>query len=180
MSKMWILGVVLAACSSSSSPGSVSGPIKGKTFVVNDAFAIADAVGVEIVLDSATDDCVPPAQQVQHPNETALLILLSDYDPATQRATAPSAPGSYAISSGGMLAHNAVVEANIVDAACMNDASNDAVASTGAVQLTSVSGGTFKGTFDVLMDSGDHVTGAFDTPTCTEQRNPDPACTPAL
>ncbi|HSN25222.1 MAG TPA: hypothetical protein VLT45_03020, partial [Kofleriaceae bacterium] len=59
-----------------------------------------------------------------------------------------------------------------------NVGANDAVADSGMVVLTGVSGGTFSGTFDVVMDSGDHVTGTFDAPTCTEQRNPDPTCQP--
>ncbi len=79
-----------------------------------------------------------PVQQVQHPGETALRLIL--------------------------------------DATCVNNADNDALADSGTVVLTGVSGGTFTGTFDVVMDSGDHVTGTFDAPTCSEQRNPEPTC----
>ena len=173
-----LLPLLLAACSSSSnSPGAISGSIKGKAFAVGDSLTLANPMQVAIVLTSEADACVPPAQQVQHPGETALLILLDDYDATNNKHTAPAAAGTYAVSSS-MTAHNAMVEANILDAMCENDASNDAVADGGTVQLTSVDNGTFAGTFDVQLDSGDHITGTFQAPTCGEMHNPTPTCQP--
>ena len=157
----------------------MSGPIKGKTFVVADAITLVRPDGVEIALASSPDQCVPAAQQVQHPNETALLILLADYDASTGHATAPSAAGTYTIDTGStMMPHGATVEGNILDATCVNDADNAALASSGTVALSSVANGTFTGTFDVLMDSGDHITGSFAAPTCAQPKNPDPTCQP--
>ena len=182
MSKFAAVVLALAAASSSSSSGgpggTVSAPIKGKTFAVQDALAIASTQQVMVVLSSNADECVPPAQQVQHPGETALLLILDDYDMTSGKHTAPSAPATYTISAtlGGTAAHNAVVEGNILDATCVNNADNDAVADAGTVVLTAVKDGTFTGTFDVMMDSGDHVKGTFDAPTCAEQRNPAPTC----
>jgi len=173
-----LLPILLAACSSSSnSPSTISGSIKGKAFAVGDSLTLANPMQVAIVLTSAADACVPPAQQVQHPGETALLILLDDYDAASNKHTAPTAAGTYTVSSS-VTAHNAAVEANILDATCENDASNDALADGGSVQLTSVDHGTFAGTFDVQLDSGDHITGAFQAPTCGEMQNPAPTCQP--
>ena len=173
-----IMTLALVACSSSNnSPGTVSGTIKNTTFVVHDALTLAGSQRVEIVLSSVANECVPPAQQVQHPGETALLILLSDYDAASGKSTAPTTAGTYTIAST-MMAHNATVEANILDSMCLNNADNGAVAGSGTVDLTGVDGGAFSGTFDVHLDSGDHVTGSFDAPTCTETRNSDPTCAP--
>jgi hypothetical protein len=173
--QLCIFAIALAACSSSTTPGTISGPIKGKTFAVNDALTLASTTGVEIALTSNADACVPPAQQIQHPGETALLLLLSDYDAASGKTTAPTMPAAYPVTSS-MMAHVAIVEANILDAMCANNADNAALATTGTVELTGVDGGTFSGTFDVQLDSGDHVTGSFDAPTCTEPKNPQPAC----
>src|SRR5580765_2911698 len=173
-----ILPLLLAACSSSSNPPStISGSIRGKAFTVGDSLTLANSMQVAIVLTSEADACVPPAQQVQHPGETVLLILLDDYDAASGKHTAPTAAGTYALSST-MTAHNATVEANILDAMCVNDACNGAVADGGTVQLTTVDNGTFAGTFDVQLDSGDLVTGTFQAPTCGETQNPAPTCQP--
>ena len=38
--------------------------------------------------------------------------------------------------------------------------------SSGTVTLDSVSGDVFSGTFDIVLDSGDHVTGAFHPSAC--------------
>ena len=172
--------VMAAACASDpAAGGSVSGPIKGKTFAVADAITLARPDGVEIALTSSADQCVPSAQQVQHPYETALLILLADYDASTGHATAPVASGTYTINTGStMLPHGATVEGNILDASCVNNADNAALASSGSVTLSGVANGTFSGTFDVLMDSGEHITGSFAAPTCAETKNPAPTCQP--
>jgi hypothetical protein len=173
-----LLALALAACSSSgSSPGSISGTIKSKTFAVNDALTLASSSQIEIVLTSVSDACVPPAEQVQHPGETALLLLLGNYDAASGNTTAPTAAGTYTVSST-VVMHEATVEANILDATCANDAANGALATGGTVELTGVDGGTFSGTFDVQLDSGDHVAGSFRAPTCTEPQNTQPACQP--
>lgn len=163
--------VVLTGCSSSPSPGTISAPIKGKTFAVNDAVTL----GGEIVLTSANDICVPPAQQVEHPYETALLLVVSDNQGNASHV--PTMPGTYTVTSSAT-AHEAVVEANILDGMCLNDADNPVLGTSGSVQLISVDGGTFSGTFDVQLDSGDHITGSFDAPTCNQPRNLQPACQP--
>jgi len=170
--------MISAGCASdpASEPGgTISGPIKGKPFVVADAFALARDHSSEIVLSSSPDQCVPAAQQVQHPGETALLLLLSD-DDSTGHPIVPPPPGTYTINTGSPTL--ATVEGNILDANCLNNADNDALASTGTVVLSGVKNGIFEGTFDVLMDSGDHITGSFVAPTCTETPNPDPICQP--
>jgi hypothetical protein len=94
--------------------------------------------------------------------------------------TAPTAPGTYTISSSlpPTVPHAANVAGRIVDATCSNNTANDAVALSGTVQLTGVEAGTYTGTFDLVLDSADHITGSFDAPTCGQVRNPDPTCPP--
>lgn len=41
-----------------------------------------------------------------------------------------------------------------------------AAGTSGTVTLTSVSGNRFSGNFDLVLDSGDHVTGSFDPEEC--------------
>jgi hypothetical protein len=167
MLKLLGFGFLLAACSSSSS-SSIDGTIRGVEFASTDAIVLGSGAQVEIVL-AGGNSCVPPAQQVQHPGETALLLILQD--PA--RVT----PGSYPVVTSSS-DRAAEVEGNILDAMCINNADNDAVASLGTVTLTNVDGSEYDGSFDVTFDSGDHVTGSFSATQCDQPKNPEPSCQP--
>jgi hypothetical protein len=162
---MWKLGLVVAvfgACSSSStSPGSVSGTIQSKSYVVADSIALVGDGGVEIALSSGANACT---STVQHPGETALLLLL--YGTAAGTYMVTDTQGS----------NGAVAEANVLDASCVNVADNDVLATAGTINLTTASGGVFAGTFDLTFGA-DHVTGSFDATQCASKPTPT-TCTP--
>lgn len=52
------------------------------------------------------------------------------------------------------------------DATCQDIAASNATATTGTVTLNRVSGDVFSGSFDVVLDGGDHITGGFDPQDC--------------
>jgi len=52
------------------------------------------------------------------------------------------------------------------DATCQEVSAQSATGATGTVTLTSVNNGAYAGSFDVVMDSGDHVTGSFNAANC--------------
>jgi len=163
----------LAACSSSTPPGAVNGNIRNKPFVVADSIAMESKPLVEIALASSAGAC---GATTQHPGETALILMLSDY--ASGAHTAPTAPGVYPVTDDQNAPKSAVAEGNILDGSCVNVADNDAVAIGGSVTLTYVENGSYTGVFDLTFDSGDHVTGSFDAAACTTPKVTDPTCSP--
>lgn len=52
------------------------------------------------------------------------------------------------------------------DATCQDITAQGASGTSGTVTLSSVSGNRFSGSFDLVLDSGDHVTGSFDPQEC--------------
>ena len=162
MRNLGLMIAMLGACtSSSSSPGSVSGPIHSTKYVVADSIALVGTNNVEIALSSAADACT---STVQHPGETALLLLLSGTQAGTYTVMDAQVPNS------------AVAEGNVLDSSCVNNADNDVLASSGTIDLTTASGGVFAGTFDLTFGA-DHVTGSFDATQCATKPEPT-SCTP--
>src|SRR5205823_9462575 len=62
--------------------------------------------------------------------------------------------------------HTAFVEARTTDANCAYVPGQSARATSGAVTLTRVTNGTFAGTFDVMLESGNRLTGSFEVLDC--------------
>jgi len=60
----------------------------------------------------------------------------------------------------------AVVIVRSYDAECGLGSNGLASASSGTVKLTAINSDTFSGSFDVMLNSGDHVTGDFDPQPC--------------
>jgi hypothetical protein len=54
----------------------------------------------------------------------------------------------------------------MTDLNCAAISNNGAKATSGTVTLTKVSGNTFAGSFDALLDSEDHITGSFSPDEC--------------
>jgi hypothetical protein len=176
---------VLVGCSSSSTPGAVKGTIRGNDYPVVDSIsAILTSFGdsaAMIVLSSSTDVCLPPDAQIQHPGETTLVIVLQDGN------AAPTATGTYTAfdpsSNAPPPAKLATLYTSILTAACTNNADDQTAAVSGSVTLTSVGGGVYAGHFDVVLDSGDHITGTFNPTACGQlpaelKSQTPPACKP--
>jgi hypothetical protein len=92
--------------------------------------------------------------------ETTVIIVLRDGN------AAPSVPGTFtAFDPGGSAPppiQSALLYTSILDATCGNDAADETASVSGSVTLTAVGGGVYAGQFDVVLDSGDQVTGSFD------------------
>jgi hypothetical protein len=184
---MWPCLLALAAivgCSSSSassSPGDVNGTIRGNAYLVAGAFSATVTRGLfgdegVIVMSNSTDLCMPPDVRSLHPGEQFLQIELEDAKSPT--GTAPAAPGTYtAFKPGGQappptgqppVAKEALLFTSSLDAQCAENANAQATAVSGSVTLTAVVGGVYAGTFDVTLDSGDHITGSFNPTMCAQ------------
>ena len=89
-------------------------------------------------------------------------------------AAPPPAAGTYFVGSPALESAVALFVAN--DAACHTLAPPGVVqASSGTVTFTSV-GSRYAGSFDLFFGFGEHVTGAFDAPTCPADANATLAC----
>ena len=58
------------------------------------------------------------------------------------------------------------LETGGLDDTCQLVDDEQASGQSGTVVLDSASGGAFKGTFDVVLNTGDHITGSFDPIPC--------------
>ncbi|HEX8107960.1 MAG TPA: hypothetical protein VF516_09550 [Kofleriaceae bacterium] len=170
------LFVLAGACGGggSSAGGALSGTVHGQSIMIDDAVSAAvttDIVGVTIhgaaiVMANAKDLCSDAMSNTSHPNERGVFIVLTDINGMTFNT--PTAPGTYSIyqGTGTPPAKTAFFDVSATDATCKDVAAQDASATSGTVTLTSVSGNRFSGNFDLVLDSGDHVTGSFDPSEC--------------
>ena len=96
----------------------------------------------------------------------SLLFSLTDVDGKTGAATAPSGSGVYTVvgKSGQPQAHTAGVAWVSLDQMCGKAAQADGVG--GTVTLSTASPSGYTGSFDLTLDSGDHVSGHFDSTSC--------------
>ena len=186
-----LAGFALAACGGSGSSGgsgSVDGTVRGQPVAIVEAASAAvssttgSASEAMILMSSTTGLCVAPSAVVNHPGEKVVMIILSDSNGTMTNA--PTAPGTYTVGTASLTpAKAAVFEVNVLNATCGNDSSLGSVATAGTVTLTSVDGGAFAGTYDVTLDTGEHVTGSFDPDACSTladevHSNGTPPCQP--
>jgi hypothetical protein len=176
-----VLASALGACSSdSSSPASLNGTIHGKSFAMKDAASgevvVTTAGGAmlhtgAILLTSTAGTCADVDANQAHQNEKGLLLVLWDVVGTTTNA--PTQPGMYSVyqGSGTSPMKAGTVNALSFDATCNPIAADAAKGATGTVNLTAVSGMKYSGTFDVSLDSGDHITGSFDPIECPSLGN---------
>ncbi len=169
---MWKVGLalsVLAACSGNDA-GAVHGTVHGTAISVDDSLSAAVMISANehdaaIVLTSSPNACVDVMNHVNHPNEKVVVISVADY--ATATFTTPTAPGTYQIYQGGTIpAKAARLSVVMEDLNCNAIANMGAMGTSGTVTLTRVSGNAFDGSFDVLLDSQDHITGSFSPTEC--------------
>ena len=96
-----------------------------------------------------------------------LTIELRDVNGAT--TTTPTAPGTYTIypDTGSEPPKSASLLVGALDQTCQSNDADSAKAQSGTVTLATVGGGAFTGSFDVTLNTGDHLTGTFDPEPCT-------------
>jgi len=103
-------------------------------------------------------------------NGKALVIMLADVDRSSFAVTAPSGPGTFDVFNpagtfGIPPAHLAVVRFG-VNESCAEVPEQSAVATSGAVKLTSVSATGYAGTYTIGLETGEQITGEFHTASC--------------
>jgi hypothetical protein len=163
-----------------------TGPLPGGGFTAADSISAVvtveeDSTG-RIVIASTSNLCsdaraTPP---IDRENQRFIVIELADVNGAA--TTAPTAAGTYTIypNTGSRPAKSASFIAGSLDDACSSD--QDASGQSGSVVLTAVASGKFTGSYDVVLNTGDHVTGTFAPSACPELQaaatNNDHTCSP--
>jgi hypothetical protein len=168
--------VLCAACTSGSG-GSIAGHVPGGSFdvagAISAAITIPDGAGgtsnnASIIIASTSHPCgdAGASPPIDRKGSRSLTIALRDVDGAT--TAVPGAPGTYTIypDTGSEPPKAASLATTGLDASCQLVDSETANAQTGTVTLTSIRGGVFAGHFDVVLDTGDHITGSFDPEAC--------------
>lgn len=171
---MWKLGLalsVLVACGGSDA-GSVSGTVHGTAISINDSISAAVMLqnnqhAAAIALTSTGAACTEVTNRVTHPSEKVVIITVADVNNLT--LTTPTTPGTYSIYQGGSApAKAATLQVTFSDLNCADISTMDAKATSGTVTLSSISGNAFDGSYDVVLDSGDHIKGTFHPSECPQ------------
>jgi hypothetical protein len=168
----------LVACTSSSG-GGVTGDPPGGSFEPVDAIAttvtISDGAGgtsssAWIAIATTANLCsdVSASPVIDRKNQRFITIQLSDV--TGSMSTAPTAPGTYTIypNTGSQPPKMALLTTGGFDGTCQMVDTDSASGQSGSVTLTAVSAGTFTGTFDVTLNTGDHITGSFTPEACPQ------------
>jgi hypothetical protein len=165
--------VAMAACTSAA-PG-MPGPADDFTpadtisavVVTSDGEATTTSSG-HIVIGSTSDLCAdatasPP---VDRKNQRLIVIDLTDINGAFE--SAPTTAGTYTIYSntGTPPPNQALLVTTELDGSCQSYDDGAASGQSGTVTLASVTNGVFQGTYDVMLNTGDHITGSFAPQAC--------------
>jgi len=175
MSKLslFVAMIAVAGCGGNGSGNSVSGNIGGGTLAVADAVSVPYVAGASsdgataIVLSNSGGVCADFTAGQQPPNVQALTFEVFRIDDSGHPAK-PTAVGGYPIvrqQEGPAPSGNTAIAAfTTTDASCEETRTLDAI--TGSITLERLDATGYAGIFDLTFDSGDHVTGRFDAPTC--------------
>ncbi len=175
--------IAVTACTSSAPGGSPSGGNPGGsgtgTFQPGDTISavvtMSDGAGGStseawIVLASTSNLCADESASppIDRKDQKLVTIQLRDVSGATR--TAPTAPGTYTIypDSGSEPARSASLLEATLDGTCQPIDADAAQGQSGTVTLTSVAGGVFAGSYDVVLNTGGHVTGSFSPSACPQ------------
>jgi hypothetical protein len=186
LSCLFFLGIValaLSACGGATSGGAsstVTGQAGGQPVPTTDTVGIIQTVTVPTPSGTVTENSVEVAI-LNIPNTCA--ILQRHGEPANIRALALGVAaqggsvqtGTYTIGTTSTVHVNASFVTT--DAACTNQISENGT--SGTVTFTSISASAIQGSFDVRMNTGDHLTGTFDAPVCNytaSTTNTPPTC----
>lgn len=156
--------VALGACTSSNlGTATVVGNVGSAAFVAADAIAVVDANSAKIVISSTPNACADIRDHIDRANSRVLVIAVFDQDTALTTGNFTTSAGS---------GDAALFESNVTDAQCAvsYDPPPDGTGD-GTVTLTDVTATTVTGTFDVIMENGEHVTGSFAPEECPELDN---------
>jgi hypothetical protein len=182
----WFAFAAVAACGGgggTSSPGSVTGAIKGQQFKILDAVSspvtLTDpqtgmmSTQAQVILTTTADYCADLTMGVQQKDMKLIALALADITSDTMgkptTIVTPTAPGRYLIvppNPTSLPAKAGLWNASVTDDACLEVTANGARATGGTITLKSIKSGVFSGSFDVTLDSGDHISGGFSPEEC--------------
>jgi hypothetical protein len=182
MSRAFLLfAACMCGCTGDKSPGSVAGTVHDQTLTVDDAVS-----AVVMIPDLATND-LAPAGLILMGDATALCadltarsqpisfhsvyIGLGVQKGSGSTPSAPDAAATFTISTSATQPDVGSLGVLVTDANCQDVPADDARATSGTVTLTDVDGDRFTGQFDVTLDSGDHIVGAFNPEPCAGLEN---------
>jgi hypothetical protein len=159
MRQTFVLTVIFAACAGeeAATPGAES----ISAVVTTDQDSVA-----RIVIASTTNLCSDVRASIDRQNQTLITIELADV--AGAATTAPTAAGTYTIypNTGSRPAKSASLTTGRFDSACSLD--EDGSGQSGSVILTTVAAGKYAGSYDVVLNTGERVSGTFDPQVCAE------------
>jgi len=163
---------------SGSSSATLNGVVRGQPMKPVDAVSSPARVSLgaisadvaAIVLSDVSGVCAKLTANTEPKNGEALVIMVADVDRSSFSATAPSQPGSFDVFNpagtfGIPPAHLAVVRFG-VNGSCAEVPEQSAVATSGAVKLTSVSASGYAGTYAIGLETGEQISGEFHTASC--------------
>jgi hypothetical protein len=98
-----------------------------------------------------------------------MIIVMAEQDPSTHQSVPPMTTGNFIVTqTAGSATKAATAVFQTTDAQCVKINAQSAQAASGSVNLTSIGpNNAYAGTFDLVMDSGDHVTGSFGASGCS-------------
>lgn len=169
--------ILAAAGCTSSADGSITGQPPGGGFEITDMISAtvttSDGPGdssstARIVMASTPDLCSDAGAAIDRKGEHYITIGLSDV--AAGVRTAPTAPGTYTIypNTGSEPAKSASFDVGAFDNSCQLVDEDSGSGQSGTVTLTSVTGGVYAGSYDVVLNTGGHVTGSFAPTACPQ------------
>jgi hypothetical protein len=180
MRALFALSALCACGGGGSGPGSVMGSIKGEPLKIVDAiswsFMYTDTTSgvtstqAQVFLSTTPDLCADFENNTFTKDVKLLSVGLADV--ANQMVSAPKAPAKYSVvqpNTQSLPPKTALVTEIGLDDACMP--ATNATATTGTVTLKTVSENVFSGSFDIKLDSGDHITGNFSPDACPSIQN---------
>lgn len=168
-----MFGVMAITAACSSSGASFSGTIHGQSFSPQEAISgtvtATDGSGNTtgyLLIANRTGLCADAAGNKTPKSLAGFLILLNEYTGNADHTVSPSGAGTFVVSNGssGKIAFAAFISN---DDSCQEINAKSAAAASGTVTLTSASAGNYAGSYDLMLDSGDHVTGSFSSANCS-------------
>ncbi len=174
-----ILAAGLACGSGSGSTGAtLNGVVRGQPMkpaeaVSSPARVSLGSISADVaatVLSDVSGVCAKLTGNTEPKNGKPLIIMLADVDRSSFAVTAPSGPGTFDVFNpegafGIPLAHLAVVRFGVNDSGA-EVPEQSAVATSGAVKLTSVSASGYAGTYTIGLETGEQISGEFHTASC--------------
>ena len=174
---MRVLGLLMIVTGCTSSNGSVAGP--GGGFEIADTISAtvstSDGAGgsssiARIVLGSTGNLCSDAGASPSIARKGAHYVTIELGDVTGSTRTAPTAAGTYTIypDTGSEPAKSASFDVTALDQTCQPLDADTGSGQSGTVTLTSVTAGVFAGSYDVTLNTGDHVTGSFTPSACPQ------------